>query len=832
MRTPAARSRSASDREQPRPFESAMWIWHGTPCVDLVNKFVQARTSFRLKRVPRSAPIAVTADSSYRLFVNGRRVAQGPARGFQRAWPFDRVDIAPFLHRGENAMALLTHCMGVHSAKYLHTGWAGLILDGAVAGTSVSTGAGWKVRLSPGHLRTHARLSVQTDFQEQFDARLDDGRWTGPGYDDADWEAPLFPHVPYAEPWPDFSERGLPPLHEALQPPRALVNTGAGRAVAGIEDVSVSYFLGATRWTGRPAPLRAAGAYGEFTAHPAPNGRTASYCLDFGREVVGFPVLEVEGSRGGECLDLLLCDIRRPDGDPLVSDPRPDSNAMSLGHRLVLRRGTTRHEVYFYSGFRYLVVTVRGAKTPLRIQASVRAIAYPLDRRAGFRSSDASLDRICAASAQSLECCMQDALCDDPQREQGQWWGLRGASTTALYLLDDPRIIARGLRQIGMQTAPNGLVYPVAPSMLHNWVLPEIACTWVANLDDYAEWTGDLSVFRDSAGSVRSTLAFLEQETRRGGGLLPSDFRGYSYRLGLSQPRLFMTGAARYSMAHNLHYLETLRAAARLWRVSGAAADARRVQARAEDLERQMRRRFRIPGFPYFRDVLSPRFEPIPPPAPHFEFSMMTSLLLTGLAGAHRRTLAAAVWDALQKVGTESGPGSFRPAPSALYYPLHALYREGYRRELLDYIRRLWRIWTEERGLTTIPEHWWFDPKHVARCSGAYCHAWATFPIEFLALIALGVRREAAAWRRMRFAPEFTAVEAASGCVPTPLGHIEVAWRRDGDRVRGRLKAPRGMEVLLAMGGRQARRVGPFVERFEVAAGAPPALRAPAGTEA
>ncbi len=802
-----------------RPFESACWIWHQTPCVDLVNKFIQARRTFALERVPRRAELRITADSAYRLFVNGRRVAQGPARGFQRAWPFDRVEIAPFLRRGENVIAVLAHCMGVHSAKYLHTGWAGLIADGEIGGTSLATGPAWKVRLSPGHLRTHARLSVQTDFQEHVDARLDNGRWVEPGYDDTAWEKPMCPHTSYAEPWPGFSERGLPPLDEAVLPARALVKAGAGRAVADVEDVSIAYFTGQTRWNARPPPLRRAGLYGAFRAAATPAGRTASYVLDVGHYVVGFPMLEVAGARGGEVLDLLLCDIVGPDGAPVVSDPRPDVNAMSLGHRLVLRRGTTRHEVYFYSGFRYLVVTVRGAAAPLRIRAAVRTIAYPLDRRADFHSSDASMNRIYAACVRSLACCMQDALCDDPQREQGQWWGLRGATNTALYLLDDPRILARGLKQIGQQTAPNGLVYPVAPSMLHNWVLPEINCTWVSNFGDYYDWTGDINVFRESAGSVRGALDVLDAEARGAGGLLPSDFSGYTYRLGLSQPRLFMTGAARFSMVHNLRYLEALRTAARLWRVAGSAGQAHQVAARARALERQIRARFSLPRFPYFRDVLSPRFEPIPPPSPHFEYAMMSDVLLLGLAGAHRRDLAAALWDALQQVGVAYGPGTFRPAPSALYYPLHALYQSGYRRELLDYIRRLWRIWTEERGLTTIPEHWWFDPKHVARCSGAYCHAWATFPIEFLALIALGVRRAAVGWRAMRFAPDFSALDAASGCVPTPLGYVEVAWRRAGERVRGRLAAPRGMTVLLDLGGRTARREGPFVERFDLPAG-------------
>lgn len=159
------------------------------------------------------------------------------------------------------------------------------------------------------------------------------------------------------------------------------------------------------------------------------------------------------------------------------------------------------------------------------------------------------------------------------------------------------------------------------------------------------------------------------------------------------------------------------------------------------------------------------------------------------------------------------GQGRFRPTPGQLYEPLQALYRAGYRRELIAYIRRVWSLWTEQRGLTVIPEHWWFDPK--AMPAGAVPHAWATYPIEFFTRILLGLHREAVAWRRLRFEPDVGAVTAAAGCVPTPLGHVEVAWRRTGNRVRGRLTAPRGMAVTLSLGDLKARRIGPFTERFD-----------------
>src|SRR3954470_4314086 len=52
------------------------------------------RRSFRLAAKPTSFIIQVTADNRYRLFVNGRPVGFGPARGDRMHWQYETYDIA------------------------------------------------------------------------------------------------------------------------------------------------------------------------------------------------------------------------------------------------------------------------------------------------------------------------------------------------------------------------------------------------------------------------------------------------------------------------------------------------------------------------------------------------------------------------------------------------------------------------------------------------------------------------------------------------------------------------------------------------------------------
>ena len=62
---------------------------------------------------------------------------------------------------------------------------------------------------------------------------------------------------------------------------------------------------------------------------------------------------------------------------------------------------------------------------------------------------------------------------------------------------DDPRLLWRGIRQIAMQTAPNGLTYGHSPTMAHHCILPDYSVVWILTLFDYYWQTGDSSVYDD-----------------------------------------------------------------------------------------------------------------------------------------------------------------------------------------------------------------------------------------------------------------------------------------------------------------------------------------------
>ena len=137
--------------KDPAKAMKAKWIWFDHERnYDLINARMQARRGFTLASAPRKCVIGITADARYRLYVNGEYVCRGPARGYQEHWPYDEVDIAPYLRKGRNVIAAHVHTPGISTYQHVHRGFAGLLVWGKASRIDLSTGPEWRVREAPG----------------------------------------------------------------------------------------------------------------------------------------------------------------------------------------------------------------------------------------------------------------------------------------------------------------------------------------------------------------------------------------------------------------------------------------------------------------------------------------------------------------------------------------------------------------------------------------------------------------------------------------------------------------------------------------------------------
>ncbi len=114
------------------PFTDAAWIgphWH----VDYggeINRYYAFRSCCRLPETPETALVNITADARYTLWVNGSYVGRGPARCYPKKQSYDTYDLAPYLQKGENWIAVLVYQFGMSNGQFLYRGRTGLILRG------------------------------------------------------------------------------------------------------------------------------------------------------------------------------------------------------------------------------------------------------------------------------------------------------------------------------------------------------------------------------------------------------------------------------------------------------------------------------------------------------------------------------------------------------------------------------------------------------------------------------------------------------------------------------------------------------------------------------
>ena len=118
--------------------KSAPWIWLPTHHEDesQPGRYFLFRKSFHWKRDGHYAfPVHISADSRYRLFVNGQRVSFGPCKSYPKRWYYETVDILPFLIEGENtisARVLRYSCVHAGSSSIISTELPGFMMHGEI----------------------------------------------------------------------------------------------------------------------------------------------------------------------------------------------------------------------------------------------------------------------------------------------------------------------------------------------------------------------------------------------------------------------------------------------------------------------------------------------------------------------------------------------------------------------------------------------------------------------------------------------------------------------------------------------------------------------------
>ncbi len=152
----------------------ANWIWRKQRNLNPYNQTVVARRSFEARATQR-ATLAITADSYYRLHINGSWVADGPCRSWPEHYQYDVLDVSSYLQDGKNEIQIIARYFGVGTFHQVPR-QAGLLAQLEITPakgrpTVICTDESWQVAEALAWRQQTPKICIQMEPFEHYDAR-------------------------------------------------------------------------------------------------------------------------------------------------------------------------------------------------------------------------------------------------------------------------------------------------------------------------------------------------------------------------------------------------------------------------------------------------------------------------------------------------------------------------------------------------------------------------------------------------------------------------------------------------------------------------------------
>jgi alpha-L-rhamnosidase len=723
------------------------------------------RKTFALSAVPGRFIVHVSADNRYRLFVNGKPVCFGPARGDLAHWNFETIDLAAYLKAGENTVAALVWNMGEYAAVGQISNQTAFLVQGDSANEQViNTDPSWKVVKDSAYrpcsldMGSFLRSYYVVGPGDDVDGSRYPWGWEQPGYPDVGWGQAVIITRPVTEGngsdnlW-TLTPRTIPLMEEKMQRISQVrgMKGGAGE-VAGFKSEGMNGFLKGT--------------------HPVtilPHD-SAVILLDQGYETIAYPELLVSKGKGSVIKVTYaeaLFDSHRQKGNRNEIEGkemrgdfdvfRPDGGSQRLFRPLWMRT------------YRYLQLEVVTGDEGVTLNDLYGIYTgYPFGQKANFSSNDSSLRQLWDIGWRTARLCAGENYFDCPYYEQLQYEAdTRIQSLISLYIAGDDRLMRKAITDFFNSRVAEGLTQGRYPSSRLQ-VIPPFSLFWISMIYDYWMHRTDDAFIRQKLFAVKDVLSWYEKRIDPDKQMLgPMDwwnFVDWNHHFPGGTPDGANDGN---SSVITLQLAYTLQQAAALFNYYSDTAAAGHYTRLAATLAGQT-----------YKWCFDPvRGEMANTPG-RTTFSQHASIMgvLTGSIPADR---AQAVMHHVLDDSTLS---------QATFYYRFYLTRALNKAGMADLYYSSLKPWRDmvANGLTTFAEN--PDPTR------SDCHAWSASPIyDFLATIC-GITPAAPGFKVVSIRPAFGELKEVHGMMPHPNGVIRVDLERKGDKgVSGEITLPAGV---------------------------------------
>jgi alpha-L-rhamnosidase len=780
-------------------------IWHASwvtdPTAPLREPLVlHLRRFVTLSAAPASYVVRVSADNRFVLFVNGRRVGDGPARSDLHHWRYESFDLAPYLHSDRNLVTATVWNWGVFAPIAQMSDRTAFLLESEATGADgISTPDGWQVEGESGH-RPLDRSSVTQHFYmaagpgEQINAAVCDWNWNIPADDSSNW-------VSAASPMRDSIYAGVNRAHSA---------DTTGDNPWGLVPDTLPHMTYTPTSAGHVVRVDSiASEQPDMMSFPAravtvPANTELHILLDRQTLTTGYPQLTVSGGKGSQiwltyCEALYDNENHKGDRDSVyysdgqgVKRPRL---ALGLRDEFLPDGGANRiFEPLWWRTWRYLDLDIRTGTEPLHLDSLTAAFtAYPFEERATFQSPDSELANIWETSWRTARLDAHETYMDTPYYEQLQYVGdTRIQALISYAVTGDDRLARQALHAFNDSRIPEGITRSRYPSSLPQNI-PTFSLLWIGMLHDYWMYRPDPEPIRNSLVGTRAVLDWFAQYQQPDG--LLRELPWWSFIDWTPSGTIPTYDSHGESCVTTLQYLGALNNAADLEAAFGDAALATRYRSRAALVRTGIYHKCWVSSRGMLADNPDKRI-----------FSQQANIM----GVLHDVIPTAQQKGILQKLlAIEPGttPGDI---VSASYYFRFYLARALDHASMADdYLSSI----TPWRQLLALHFSTWPEIPGDTRSDS---HAWSAHPIYDLLTLVAGVEPASPGFNTVRIAPHLGSLASLTAKYPHPDGMIEVEYHRRGKGLDATITLPANLHGVFVFAGK-TRPLQPGTNRIQAA---------------
>lgn len=771
----------------------AQWIMHPTVQPQEYS-VILFRKDFELAIKPQKFIIHVSADNHYRLFVNGRYVSRGPARGDLPHWFFETIDISGYLGSGRNTIAAEVVNWGPKRSFTFFSQMTSFILQGdGEAENLVNTNEGsWKcIRNEAYNPRIVEWMTDRStvDFGLYVGNPTDSIRadkypwgWQNTDYDDHSW-------LPAK--WCDIAGG------RELQFAGGILYGGGKLLVprrTGILEEKIIPFTAIRRITGIEKNENFLHEKGKLFI---PANTKVSLLIDQTYETMGYPEMLV--SKGRDAIIQAMYSENL-----IVKNQAPKGNRNDIdGKRMVGIKdifipdgGSNRlFKPTYLRAFRFIQIDIETQNEPLIIEKYYHvACNAPVRLKAKFETGNEFTDWMMDAGWRTISICAQDMLLSDAAYEQMQYTGdSRVHNLSLLTLSGDDRLTRNALIQFDQSRIPEGLTYACYPNPFH-LIIPSYSLIWIDQVHDYMLWKDDKEFISGFELGIYSVLNWYEKRMQPNGLLGKIGWWG-----ALAWPRHYKNGEPPdvyegNNTLYSLHYAYTLRHAAAIFEYTGKKSQAVEYLKEADNICSAV-------------NLLCKNKDGFYTESPDSkQVSQITNLLAI---------LAEAVTgdEAKQLMNKLLEPRDwFGQVDLFLHlYLFEAMDKTGLNERFLAETSE-WRL-MKERGMTTfaeVPLEWGEENQR------SECHSWSSSPDYFFFRSVCGIKPVAPGHSIVEIAPAFEELTRIKAVYPHHLGNIELDLKHTHSLVEGEVTIPDGIQATFIWGNNKFKlKSGTQSVRFE-----------------